>query len=98
MLLYLGCKPVEVVFVGCGGGALRRRAVLEPGNAGDEVRTGTNEIEDAEAFLAFAYQKEAVVNQALVLDDFTDAADGSDGTAVGEDDAEAEVSGKESVH
>lgn len=33
-----------------------------------------------------------------MLDDFADAANGSDGAGIGEDDAEAKVSGEESVH
>lgn len=62
MFLYFGCKAVEVVFVSCGAGALRRRAVLEPGDAGNEVRAGADEIEDAKALLTFADEKEAVVD------------------------------------
>lgn len=96
MLLHIHCQAVEVIIVI--GRALRRRAVLEPADAGDEVGAGAGDVEDAEALLALADEEEAVVGEALVLDDLADAADGGEGAGVGEDDAEAEVGGEEGVH
>ncbi|KAK9164260.1 hypothetical protein Syun_005162 [Stephania yunnanensis] len=63
------------------------------------VGLGAEELGDAEAVLALADEEEAVVHEALVLHDLSDAAHvGGAGGGVGEDEAEAEVGVEEGVH
>lgn len=90
----LGGEGLKVVALG----RTRRRAVLEPGDLSDEVGFGAEDAGDAEPLLALADEKEAVVDEALVLDDLADAADVGDGASVREDDAEAKVGLQQGVH
>nr|CAB3454418.1 unnamed protein product [Digitaria exilis] len=81
------------VLPGCRG--LGGRAVLEPLDGGDEVGLGAHDAGDAEPLLALADEEEAVVGEALVLDDLADAPHlGGRAARAGEDDAEAERSSK----
>lgn len=65
----------------------------------DQVGLGADEVGDAEPLLAFTNQEETVIDEALVLDNFTDAANiGCAGKSVRVDNPETEIGLKESVH
>lgn len=66
---------------------------------GDEVGFCANNTIDSESLLAFADYEESVIDEALVLNDFPDAANfGGAGGQIGIQNAEAEVGLEKSVH
>lgn len=92
--LHLGGNRFEVL-----AGRLRRRPVLQPGDLGDEVRPGPDDVKNPEPLLPFTDEEEAVVHKPLVLHHLPHATDvGRAGGRVGVHHAEAQVGLEQHVH